>query len=214
MKKVNVKNPAPMGRLAIANSSPAITKGKAKVNFGKKNGSKNASRRNPAPDVKMLFMQAVAAAVGGMLVTTAASKLPLPTNPYMNILSKFGLSYALAYLAEKVSYTKNYSMSLGIGGASVAASDAIKIAVPSLRTIFLSKPEEAVKVVTQTDAQGEPIAIADAVGMDELGDMITMNERYVGGLGDTIEELGEMYMNDIVTPGWAAPQRQLPARVR
>jgi hypothetical protein len=212
MKKVNVKNPAPaMGRLAIANSSPAVAKGKASTNFGKKK-RKNTTRRNP--EISVLFMQAVAAAVGGMLVTTAASKLPLPTNPYMNILSKFGLSYALAYLAEKVSYTKNYSMSLGIGGASVAASDAIKIAVPSLRTIFLSKPEEAVKVVTQTDAQGEPIAIADAVGMDELGDMITMNERYVGGLGDTIEELGEMYMNDIVTPGWAAPQRQLPARVR
>jgi hypothetical protein len=215
MKRVNVKNPSNYGRLAIANSSPAVTKGRKKT--GLRDRRKRPNRHNP--DVKVLFTQSLAAAAGAMLVTTAAGKLPLPTNPVMNIGAKAALSYALAYLAEKIDILKPYANSIGIGGASVAASDALKIAVPSLRTIFLTKEEQPVKVVTQSDAEGEPVAVADVFGWDEMGDVVTMNERYVGGLADVIEELGDIYndndqLDDLVTPSWTQPERRLPTRLQ
>lgn len=209
MKRVRVKNPQTTGRLAIVNSSPKILKGKSTSVTRKRRN--NRQRNNP--EWKGMLVQSIAAACGGMLVTTAAGKLPLPANPYLNIFSKFALSYGAAYVAEKFKWTAPYAMAVGIGGASVAASDAIKIAIPSLRTIFLAKGQEPVKVVTQTDAvTGEPVAVADAVGWDELGDVVTVNEQLLSrNLGEVIEELDDIYdaedfeLDDIITPEWQPP---------
>jgi hypothetical protein len=203
MKKVSVKNPG-MGRLAIANSSPAVKKGKASVTTNGRGKKRKTTRSNP--EIGSLLVGSVAAAVGGALVTLAAGKLPLPTNPLFNILAKFGLAYGASVVAEKLSYTKKYATAIGIGGASVAASDALKIAFPALRTIFLNKPEAApIKVITQTDAQtGEPVALADVIGFDELGDIVTTNERYVGQLGTNLSDIypDDAQFNDITTPNW------------
>ncbi|MCX7997348.1 MAG: hypothetical protein RML33_11170 [Acidobacteriota bacterium] len=206
MKRVKVANP----RLMLVNSAPKVQK--------KRNRTKNKTKQNP--ELKGLVVQSIAAAVGGMLVTTAASKIPLPSNPYLNILSKFGLSYGVGYVMERFNITRPYAVAVAVGGASVAASDALKIAFPALRTIFVNRQDKPVKVVTQEDpVTGEPVAVADAIGFDEFGDVITVNERLLNkGLGEVIEELDDIYeaeyiddedveyVNDLVTPNWQPQQ--------
>lgn len=194
MKRVNVVNPARpgVGRLMVINpttSKPRKRKTNSSTTKRKKaNPSRRRVQRNPALFGKTgLVAQALASAVGGIATTGIAGMLPLPTSPIFNIAAKLGIAWALGAVAEKVAPVQPYAGALSTGAAAVAASDALKIAIPAFRTAYVG----SAPVVAQVQETGEPVAIA---GYDEFGEIIEMDGLAdvidAGDLGDIIEIQG------------------------
>lgn len=185
MKRVSVTNPTPAGRLAVVN--PKTTKAK----------KRNPSRvKNPTLlGANGLIAHATATAVGGLVTTTVCSMLPLPTSPIFNIAAKLGVAYLLNLAAENgPAMLLPYAAALGGGGAAVAASDALKIAIPAFRTAYVGNAPVIAQVVPATGGPAEPVAIA---GYDEMGDIIELGD--VVEIGDDEDDMGDIIT---VSPEW------------
>lgn len=205
MKRVTVANPTPAGRLAVVN--PTTTKRPKKSGQAKaadadanKKQKRNPSRvkKNPTLLGKQgLLAQATAAAIGGLVTTTVCGMLPLPTSPLLNIGAKVGIAYLLNLAAEQTKFTEGYAAALGSGGAAIAASDALKIAIPAFRTAYVGTQPVIAQVAPAPGLPPEPVAIA---GYDEFGDIIELGD--VIELSDDEDEMGDM--GDIITvsPEW------------
>lgn len=198
-KKTKLANPANM---MLVN---ATTKPKNGKKTPAKNGKSKPRKRNTSTaDIKDIFIDSIVAALGGMTVTYAASKLPLPTNPIINIGAKVGLALAGSYAVEKVEVSvlkrsgkKSFFKAFGIGGVAVAATDALKIAMPGLRTVFIPNGAGQ-KLITGITESGE-VKTAELAGIDEIGDIVAVNPGFLGDYIDAEFEDVESEFGDIVS---------------
>ena len=188
MAQTKIHNP---GRLALVN--PAKAKLAKKQTGTKKNPAALAQRkplfkkRNPSslPSISALAMKGVAGVAGAVSTVYIASKIPFGTSPFLNIVKKFSVAYALTLLTQNFKWTAPYSEAVAIGGFSAATIDAAKLYFPGLRTILVP--------ARQSDDGSEDLS---DYGMDEFGDIVEVNE-----FADVVEVEQWDGMSDIIDVG-------------